>query len=234
MFDADFLNGILNNAETSVEDKVNLIITEHQASERGLVQKKEELLGNEKKLKERLNAYSESEKSYTEKIANLESELAKNSPEEHKKYYDTQLAQKQKEFDEKYNEVVSQRDFYKTSHLKRLQDDAIAEGIAGIQFMDGLKDGFIYTVLAKNNFEPKDIDGKTIFLNKENKSIQDVMKAFALTTEGKAYIKNPTSGGGATGGIVSAGGSNVWTRKQYEDATPLERQQFFAKGGKLV
>ena len=81
-----------------------------------------------------------------------------------------------------------------SSHLKRLQDDAIADGVQDIQFVDGLRNGFIASVLMNNKFEAKDIDGKLMFLNEQNKTIQDVCHDFALSTEGKAYIKNPTSG----------------------------------------
>lgn len=80
-----------------------------------------------------------------------------------------------------------------------------------------LKNGFIATVLMQNNFEAKDIDGTLMFLNAQNKTIQDVMHDFALTPEGKAYIKNPSSGSNAHSSNSYSNNSmtNVLTRSEY-------------------
>ena len=220
IFDEALVTDILNKEDVSIEDKVKSILSGHEANVRGLIQKRDQLLGNEKKYKEQLNAYETGKTEYETKIASLEDELKKNSPEEHKKYYDSQLESRQKEFDNKYAEVVKERDYYKTSHLKRLQDDAVAEGIKDIQFVDGLKNGFVASVLMQNQFEAKEIDGKTVFLNSMNKTIQEVMHDYALTTEGKAYIKNPSSGGGAQTSKQNYGSSNnssTITRAEYDE-----------------
>lgn len=221
MLDAEFLNGIFSNEETSVEDKIKSILSESEADNRGLVQKRDELLGKEKKYKEQIASFDNERNEFTTKITGLEEELKKNSPEQHKQYYDSQLAEKQKKFDEELETVRGERDFYKTSHLKRLQDDAIAEGTKDIQFVEGLRNGFIASVLMQNQFEPKEIDGELIFLNKQNKTIQDVIHDFSLSPEGKAYIKNPTSGSSARNTSNNSGSSssvgNTLTREQYEE-----------------
>ena len=222
MLDAEFLNGIFSNEETSVEDKIKSILSESEADNRGLIQKRDELLGHVKKYKEQISAFDEERNGYTVKIAGLEEELKKNSPEQHKQFYESQLAEKQKKFDADLKTVREERDFYKASHLKRLQDDAIAEGTKDIQFIDGLKNGFIATVLMQNQFEAKDIDGQMMFLNKQNKTIQDVIHDFSLSPEGKAYIKNPTSGSSAHNTSSNSSGSgssatSTLTREQYEE-----------------
>lgn len=234
-FNEQIVADILNKEDVSVEDKIKSILSGHEANVRGLIQKRDELLGNEKKLKEKINAYETEKNGFTDKITGLEEELKKNSPEEHKKYYDAQLLSRQKEFDTKLAEVVKERDFFKTSHLKRLQDDAVAEGIKDIQFIDGLKNGFIASVLMLNHFEAKDIDGKTVFLNENNKTIQEVMHDYALTTEGKAYIKNPSSGGNAhsTSTVNSSGGKQI-SREELAKMKDDERREFFRKGGTIV
>ena len=70
-----------------------------------------------------------------------------------------------------------------------------------------LKDGFIARITSMNNFEPKNVDGKVVFLNGENHTIGEVVNSFAMTNEGKAYIRNVSSGGGA-GGSGSPGYGN--------------------------
>lgn len=217
--DAEFLNGIFANEEVSVDDKIKTILAEHEADNRGLIQKRDQLLGQEKKLKETIAGYETGKGEYESRIATLEEELKKNSPEQHQQYYNAQLEKKQKEFDEKYAQVVGERDYFKKSHLERLRNDAISDGVKDIQFLDGLRNGFVATVLMNNNFEAKDIDGKLMFLNAENKTIQDVIHEFALTPEGKAYIKNPISGGNAHSSYntPSANRTDVLSREEYNE-----------------
>lgn len=234
MFDNETLTGILSKEDVSVDEKIALIISEHEADKRGLIEKNQQLIGAEKKLKEQISAYGESEKSYSDKIANLEKELKSNSAESHREYYDAQLKLKQDEFDSKMNAITAERDYFKSSHLKRLQDDAIAEGIKDITFIgDAQRKGFVNIVLAENHFEAKEIDGQTMFLNRENKTIAEVMQTYASTTEGKSFIKNPTTGGGARGDTTTSG-KMTKSRADFERMTPTEKSEFFRAGGKLI
>ena len=222
MLNAEFLNGIFSNEEMQVEDKIKSILSESEADNRGLIQKRDQLLGQEKSLKEKLKAYEEKDNESSAKINGLEEELKKNSPEEHKKFYEAQLAERQKSFDAELEKVTTERDFYKTSHLKRLQNDAIAEGVKGLQFVDGLQNGFIATVLMQNQFEAKEIDGQILFLNKQNKTIQDVIHDFSLSNEGKAYLKNLTSGSNShtsvnTGAGNTGNSGSTITREEYNE-----------------
>ena len=207
MLDAEFLNGLLANEEVPVDAKIQQIIAEHEADTRGLLAKRDELLGSEKKLKEKISAY-ENEKAETAKhLAEVEEALQKASSEDNRKYYETQLADAQGKFDSQIAELTEQRDYYLTMHLNSLRDKAIEEGCKTLNFVPGLEDGFVARVLALNDFEPKDIDGHLKFLNAENHTIEEAINAFALTQEGKAYISNPSTGGGARGSSTPAFGT---------------------------
>lgn len=218
MLDAEFLNGIFANDEVSIDDRIKSILSEHEADTRGLIQKRDQLLGQEKKLKEQLAGYEAGKGEYESRIASLEEEIKNNSPEKNKEYYNTQLETKQKEFDSKYEEIVKERDYFKKSHLERLKNDAITEGTKDIQFIDGLRNGFVASVLMQNDFEARDIDGKLMFLNGNNRTIQEVIHDFALTPEGKAYIKNPISGGNAHSNYNSPSNrTSVLSRAEYNE-----------------
>ena len=119
-----------------------------------------------------------------------------------------------------------------------MRDKAIETGVKDLTFMDGLKDGFIARVLSMNDFEPKEIDGEIKFLDKGNHTIEDAINAFALSAEGKAYIKNASNGGGARGsGSVANSGAKTMTRAQYDSMAkenPQYVHDFFAKGGKIA
>lgn len=239
MLNEEFLTGLLSNEEVSADDKIKQIIAEHDADTRGLLQKRDELLGNEKKLKEKISGYEKGNEEYTSKIAELEGLLEKASKgdQTNKEYYETKLADMQKKYDGDISSLTAERDQYKTLHLASLRDKAIEEGTKDLNFVNGLKNGFIARVLALNEFEPQDIDGQLKFLNKEHHTIEEAINAFALTQEGKAYLANPSSGGGARGSSVSSGGaSKTMSREQFNElqkSDPKKASEFFRNGGRI-
>lgn len=238
MFDNDFVNGVLANEELTPEQKVQSIIDEHNASERGLIQKRDELLGTINKNKETIKSWESKGTEYETKVTELENQLKANNPEERKKYYESQVESINKAHALEMEGVTKERDFYRNSHYEMLKSNAINDGIKDFQFVDGLKDGFVASVMYKNHFEPKDIDGTIVFLNKDNKTIPEVMKDFALTSEGKAYIKNPTSGANThTSSNSYSGGGKTMTRSEFEKMrteNPNAISEFFQKGGKVI
>lgn len=225
MLNEEFLTNLFGNEEISAEDKVKQIISEHEADTRGLLQKRDELLGREKKLKEQISAYEKSKADSDTKVKTLEEELKKATSEDHKQYYETQLADVKAKSEADLQKVATDRDFYKQSYLKSLRDKAIEAGVKDLNFVDGLKDGFIARVLSMNEFEPQEIDGNFKFLNKEHHTIEEVINSFALTQEGKAYIRNSSTGGGARGSVVSSsgGGNSNPFKKGSENLTEQMR-----------
>ena len=240
MLNDEFLNELLGKEDVSLEDKIKSIVAEHEADTRGLLAKRDELLGSEKKLKEKISAYETAKGEYETKISGLEEELKKASSEDHKKYYETQLADLKKSNEEALLKVSTERDYYKNEHLKSLRDKAIEEGVKDLHFIDGLKDGFIARVLSLNEFHAEEIEGEGIkFLDKGKHTIEDAIHAFAMTQEGKAYIANPSTGGGARGSSSLSGGTGnkTMSRSAYNDlqkSDPQKAMQFFREGGRIV
>lgn len=239
MFDNDFINGVLGNEELTAEQKCEQLLAEHNASERGLISKRDELLGTINKNKEKITGYESSITEKDAKIAELNEQLKKNNPAETQKYYESQLEMLKGNQAKELESLTKERDFYRNSHYEMLKSNAINEGVKDFQFIDGLKDGFVSLVMMKNNFVPKDINGQIIFLNDENKTIPEVMKDFANTSAGKAYIKNPSSGAGthtSSSGNYTAN-SKTMTRSEFEKMrkeNPSELSEFFQKGGKII
>ena len=241
MLNDEFLNELLGKEDVSLEDKVKSIVAEHEADTRGLLAKRDELLGSEKKLKEKISAYETAKGEYETKISGLEEELKKATSDDHKKYYETQIADLKKSQEAELLKVSTERDYYKGEHLKALRDRAIEEGVKDLNFISGLKDGFIARVLQTNDFHAEEIEGVgTKFLNKEHHTIEEAIHAFAMTPEGKAYIANPSTGGGARGsGSTGSGGTGnkTMSRSAYNDlqkSDPEKAMQFFRDGGRLV
>lgn len=217
MVNEEFLNELLSKEDVSLEDKIKMIISEHEADTRGLVQKRDELLAKEVKLKEQVTSYEKLKADSDVETEKLRDELKKANPEAHKLYYETQLADEKAKFEAELKKVADDRDFYKKSHLKSLRDKAIENGIKELNIIPTLKDGFVARVLSMNEFEPETIDGSIKFLNKEHHTIEEAINAFALTQEGKAYIANYSSGGGAKGSssVQSNGIKNPFKKESF-------------------
>ena len=236
MIDEEFLKGLLGKEDVSVEEKVQQIVAEHEANVRGLLQKRDELLGSEKKLKEQISAYENGKSEYEKRIGELDEALKKASSEDNRKYYETQIADNKAKYEAEIQKIAEDRDFYKGEHLKALRNTAIEEGVKNLNFVPGLKDGFIARVLSMNDFQPQEIDGSMKFLNKEHHTIEEAINSFALTQEGKAYIANPSSGGGARGSGSSldfANGKQV-SAQQLEGMSDAQIMEFSLKGGQVV
>jgi hypothetical protein len=240
MLNEEFLKDLMGKEDVSVDDKIKQIIAEHEADTRGLVQKKDELLGKEVKFKEQIASFDAAKGAYEKKIAELTEQLKKNNPEAHKQFYETQIADNKAKYEAKLQKLTADLDYYKQSHLKSLRDKAIEAGVKDLNFVPGLKDGFIARVLSMNDFEPTEIEGEGVkFLNKDHHTIEETISAFALTQEGKAYIANPSTGGGARGsGTVGGGtGGKTMSREQFNElqkSDPKKASEFFREGGRIL
>ena len=235
MLNEEFLTGLLGNEEVSVEDKIKQILGEHEADTRGLLAKRDELLGEQKKLKEKISDFEKGNEENATKIKGLEEllEKANNGDQKAKEYYETKLADLQKNYDGQITSLTAERDQYKTLHLTSLRDKAIEEGTKDMNFVPGLKQGFIARVLSMNEFKPEEIEGQLKFLNQEHHTIEEAISSFALTQEGKAYIANPSTGGGARGSGVGGtfADTKVVSRKQFDNMSPQAQTDFVLKGG---
>ena len=226
----------------SQEDATKLIQELHDATARGLTAKNQELIGTEKKLKEQIEALTTANKKAIDDKALVEEQLKKNNPEEAKKYYEGQLQTEQAKFDTAIKAAEAERDKFRDSHYARIRDDAVAVGLKNINFVDGLRDGFIALAMQKNRFEPHEIDGKVVFTNQDNKTIEAVLHELTLSAEGKAYIKNTSSGAGsppASPGNQGAGagagsGNSVLERKAFDAMNNQQKMDFITKGGTVV
>jgi len=221
----------------SEDDAVKLIQESIDASNRGLIQKRDELLANEVKLKDKITALETASGDSAKRVAELDAQLKKNNPDEYKKYYEGQAKELTDKHAAELKLVQADLDKYRESHYTRVRDDAINTAIKDIPFIDGLKDGFIALAMTKNQFKPTEIDGKTVFTNHENKTIEAVLHELKLSNEGKAYIKNGNIGGGASvSGAPKAGsgGGNSMQRSQFDALSDQQKQEFAIKGGTVT
>lgn len=234
MFNEDFLSKILEKEDLSAEDKVKQIMGEHNADTRGLVQKRDELLGSEKKLKEQLKTLSDEKSGYEGKISDLETKLKESGSEELKSFYETKLNDASSRHKIEMDELTAKYNDLRGKHLEDLKQKAIENSVKDLAFVDNLKAGFISRVMAENQFEAKEIDGEIQFVSKDNHTIGEAINSFATTPEGKSYLRNPSQGGGAKG---TENISNITSikRSQFNGMTPEQQAEFCQnKDAKIV
>jgi len=233
------LNTILSNDEVSLEDKISQIIAEHDADTRGIVQNRDKFQREYNDAKKQIEVLGTEKSGYDARIAELEDTLKKASTDNTatKEYWQSQFDSQLKAKDADYAKLHDDYANLKNSFYTKLKNEAVQDAVKDFVFLDGLKGGFVASLLYNNQFEAKDIDGETIFLNKNNKTIAEVAKDFALTNEGKAYLKNPSAGGGAKTDYTSSSRVNTMTRAEYEAKNrenPLEVREFLRKGGTII
>jgi len=227
------------DGEIKEDDAVKLVEDLFKAENLGLLHNRDELLGSEKKLKEKISVLENSASESNKRIGELDAQLKKNSPEENKKFYESQLLEAKTKFEQEMAGLSSERDKYRESHFTRVRDDAINESIKDLKFREGLKDGFISIAMMRNQFKPNEVGGKTAFINQENKTLQAVLHEFSLSKEGKAYLENTNSGGGSQGGNnVNGTGSGTngtkITRSEFMNLNNQAKMDFTNKGGVIT
>lgn len=234
------LKKILDDAELTAEQKQQAILDLHEADKKGIALKNAELIASEKKLKEAKEAVEAKLTENNAKIIELEKEMKKNNPEDRQKYYDAKIQELEAKHKTDLDKITSEMGKYKEAHVARIRDEAIAEGIKELKLIPAYKDAYIARVMQLNNFELVEIDDKAVFINKSNnKTIDAVMREFAHTAEGKAFIENQSTGGGATGvGGSSTGGAGTgglsMSRDQFGALSPAAQMEYMSKGGKVV
>jgi ketosteroid isomerase-like protein len=219
------------------DDAVKLVEDQFKASNLGLIQKRDELLAQEVELKKKITTLETAGTEAAKKMTELDAQLKKNNPEEYKKFYEVKAAELETEHKKALEAVEADRDKYRESHFSRVRDDAINEAVKDIQFMDNLRPGFIALAMTQNQFKPTEIDGKTLFLNQDNKTLQAVLHELSLSNEGKAYIKNGNQGGGAHGGTdpgAAGQGGQKMNRKDFMVLSPQAQMDFINKNGTLT
>lgn len=195
--DADFLNSVFANESESVESKVQQIITEYNADINGLKTKNQELIGKEKSYKEQIKGFEEGKTGFEKQIADLTKQIESKSDEKTKEYYEA----REKDFAEKFNlekqGLLDQIKGLNEYKLKDIKSKAIADGIKDLHFVnDTMKEAFLALAQSRETFEPVEIEGQTLFLNRDKKQMSDVLKDLALSEVGRQFIANGSYGGG--------------------------------------
>jgi hypothetical protein len=223
--------------ELKEDDAVKLVEDLFTAQNLGLIQKRDELLEQEKKLKEKIAGLENAATDAGKTKAELEAQLKKSNPEEYKAFYEGKAKELEGKHIAELEKVNVELNRYRDSHFERVRNDQLTEATKDIQFIEGLKDGFVALALSKNQFKPMEVDGRTTFTNQNNETIEAVIRQFALSKEGKAFIKNGNQGSGAQGGTnqsASGQGGTTMGRNDFDALSDQAKMEFTGKGGTVT
>lgn len=211
-----------------MELKIQKIITEHDSDILGLKKKNSELIGAEKKLKE-LNAGFESKIAENEKtISDLSEQIKSKADDKTKAYYENLFKEKEIEFSTREKEYLAKIDNLNAYRLNDIKKTQIAKALNGITFTsDTMKNALIALALSEGNYEPGEVDGETIFMDKTGASMENKIREFALSEVGRQFIANGISGGGgakAETPRINGATSNPWLTDDIDAQTQLYEQ----------
>lgn len=115
-----------------------------------------------------------------------------------------------------------------SKYVDTLINSELARTFDNIKNLDRAKAGILRdTILRRNQFELTNVDGVEKLLNKgDYKSVQDITEAYVKSDEGKFFLLNNNSGGGAPG---SNGARSQIENPWRKDTFNLTRQMEIAK-----
>jgi len=242
--DKEFLAPFFQGVEKA-DEHIQAIIAEYEKNNLPLVKNRDDILAEkktvEKKLAEHLEKLTALETANKELNEKLESGL----PDKEKQFFQgeieklkTSLVKSTEEYNKtksEYEDKISGLSREKTEYIIGEEFSKLVNANSAIYpaLRDGLHKRF-FADYPKSKFEPFDYSGKTEYVVTDGtkaSKMADLLSEFLNTEEGKHYLQNTNTGGGATGG--SKGSGSGMNRKQF-DTLPYAQQIAHIKGGGTV
>jgi hypothetical protein len=223
--DKEFLETHFQGVEKA-DEHISAIIAEHDKEKIAILKNRDDMAGEKKaadkklaELQERFTGLETANKELNEK---LESGL----PDKEKQVFQAELEKNKAniiKITDEYNKAKAEYEEKISTLSKEKTDYIIGEEFSKLvnanpaifSFMkDGLHKRF-FADYPKSGFEPFEYGGKSEFVNKDGKKMADLLNDFLSTEEGKHYLQNTSTGGGAVGGSSQKGfnGKNPWVKE---------------------
>jgi hypothetical protein len=242
--DKAFLTGAI---EGITDEQAEKILKEHDSDITGLKVNRDQVLSESKGYKEKLEKLTADvgtkEAEYKKQIEELEGRIKASSTEETKAFYEAEKKKLQEihsaqiaETDKKYAALEAERTALYSEYLEVLKNTELDKAMDSVQNLNPRrKNSLRYEFWARNKFEHQEVEGVKKLMNSEFRSVSDVLNAFLATDEGKEYLINNNSGGGAAGSTHGSqpGKPNTMPRERFDGMTPQEKMDFVSKGGTI-
>ena len=208
--DKDFLAGFFEGREDA-DDVIGKILKEHEADVTGLKVNRDAVLKENKDYKERQEKHSQewetAKSGFAKRIEELESQAKASGNDETKAIYETKLKDTEELYKAKLADAGKTTERHRAEHeklygeyLEVLKQTEFDRAMNGIPNLDPAKKEILRTTFwGRNQFDLKEVDNAQVLLNTSHRGIEDTLKTFIGTDEGKFFVVNNNSGGGATG-----------------------------------
>ena len=221
----EFLTGVFEGIS---EDKIEKVLKEYDADVTGLKVNSEKTISENRSFKEKLEKLigeRDTEKStFQKQIEELEKKLKASGSDDIKNYYEAEKKKVQdmytvqlSESDKKLASLEAEKNQLYTDYINVLKETEFEKAAEKHGNIDPVKKAILRDVFfARNQFDFTEVDGKKKFIGKDFKSVNDTLQAFLTTDEGKTFILNNNSGGGATGsGASKFSGKNPFAKDTF-------------------
>lgn len=224
LFKALFGDKFTGDVESKIDEGLEAFAEE---SATGLKSKNEELLGEVKKLKDRLRNASAGKGDdvtrYTDEIETLTAENKKLSEALDKLTADSKrsIDKLTKETKAAYDTEHARADKATNALHKLVKEDGISKALASINVVDpALLEGAKAILLPQVQLV---VDGDEFKAQVGDKPLADFVKEWSLGDLGKHYVTAPVSSGGGAGGSGSGGTGKKLTRADFEKLNPAQK-----------
>jgi DNA repair exonuclease SbcCD ATPase subunit len=240
-FDNQFLGTFFQGIENA-EEQIGKIMSEHEADVTGLKRTNGDLKTEKDKLADQHKAVLEQKEALEATIKELNEKLESGLPDKEKQFFQAeiekyktnaanaatemnrQIAEREaqiKELEADHHNYICQADFNELVNSDPGIIPELRESLRKLFFVD-------------NQFEWVEVNGTKQLLNKASKNMKDALTAFLETSAGQHFRMARNNGGGAAGSNGTRGNGNILTRQQFDALTPLQKQEFMAKQGKIT
>lgn len=239
--DKEFITGTFDGA---TDEQVEKIMKEVAADTTGLKVNSEKMKAEIKAAKDELEKLKSEgaalSASHEEQVKKLEEQLKATDADGLKAFHEAEL----KKVNEAHSVKLTEADKVKTeleSRNKTLTDryndlwraTELEKAMNKVPNIDPEKRAMLQDLFwTRHRFNPTALDGEEKLLNKDYKSIQDVLLTYVSTDEGRFFLINKSTGGGARGGSTPKGnGGNPWAK---ETLNLTEQARIFSENPALA
>ena len=190
------------------DKKVEAILSLYNDDVNGLKLNREDIKKERDSFKAKVDELTASNAKSAEDFAALQKQLEANSPEEIKKAYE----QKQADLEKSYQGAITERD----GKLKEMEEKLTVaqnnerylkcvqefnKAATNFDIEPSGRDFVLSSIVGAKgeNFAERDLGSGVQLINKDGKTIEGSLRAFFETPVGKKFLKNGSSGGGASG-----------------------------------
>ncbi|MDR0721138.1 MAG: hypothetical protein LBF78_16015 [Treponema sp.] len=238
---AEFLAPLFEGTEGK-EERISKILTEYDADVVGLRRNNEALLKEKQQHAEKHDALAKEKEAMEAQIKELDEKIKANLPDKERQAFEAEI--------EKYktnaatiatdlNRQIEERDgkikVLEADHHRYIcqaEFDKLVNADAGI--IPELREPLRKLFFADNEFEWVDMANERHLRNKDSKLMKDVLSDFLNTPAGQYFRVSKNTGGGASGSNGGPGNENRLSRERVDALTAVQRQEFFAKGGRIA